>query len=253
MSTTATSNQYGFLFDQSRCVACYNCHLACKSTKQIPPGPVRLLRLYNWETGAFPNVSVHTLFAPCYHCQNPVCVDAANGALIKEPKYGAVLIDPAKAKSADLKAAWAACPYGAISFDSNAPDSTAYMCDMCIDRLETGQFPACVLVCPTRALDFGKLSDLQAKYGTNADLEGMPSSTTTKPAVVFKPMTPKQNVGPYDANSALVLLGQRGGSLPPVFSSPSEVTNVPSGLISRSNLNMKASGTDLMLRTMDDD
>jgi anaerobic dimethyl sulfoxide reductase subunit B (iron-sulfur subunit) len=260
MSTTTTSTttlqtgvQYGFFYDQSRCVGCYNCHLVCKSTKQIPPGQVRLLRLFNWETGSFPNVSVHTLFAPCYHCENPVCVGVANGALIKEPSYGAVLIDPAQATSANLKAAWEACPYGAISFDSDAPDSTAYKCDMCIDRLATGQFPSCVLVCPTRALDFGPLTDLQAKYGTNADLDGVPSSTTTSPAVVFKAMSPKQTIVPYDTNSALTLLGQRGGSLPPVYTDPSVVTNIPAGSISRTTLNMKAAGSDLMLRTMDDD
>lgn len=259
-TTTTTSTapipkgeQYGFFFDQSRCVACYNCQLVCKSTKQIPPGQVRLLRLFNWETGSFPNVVVNTLFAPCYHCQNPVCVAAANGALIKEPSYGAVLIDPAQATSGNLKAAWEACPYGAITFDSDAPDSTAYKCDMCIDRLEMGLYPSCVLVCPTRALDFGKLTDLQAKYGTNADLDGVPSSTTTSPAVVFKAMSPKQAIVPYDADSALSLLGQRGGSLPPVYTDPSDVTTIPAGAILRSSLNMKATGQDLILRTLSED
>ena len=151
----STLTQYGFFFDESRCSGCQNCVLACKATKEIPPGQIRLLRLYQWETGSFPNVRIHTLFAPCYHCENPVCVAAANGAMFKEPKYGAVLIDPAKATSSDLNAAWEACPYGAISFDSDAPSATAYKCDMCIDRLEMGLFPSCVLVCPQRALDFG--------------------------------------------------------------------------------------------------
>jgi anaerobic dimethyl sulfoxide reductase subunit B (iron-sulfur subunit) len=248
---SATTTQYGFFFDQSRCTGCQNCALACKAKTGTNPGQVRLLRLYQWETGAFPNTRVHMLFAPCYHCENPVCVTAANGALIKEPKYGAVLIDPDKATSSDLKAAWEACPYGAISFDSDSPDSTAYKCDMCIDRLEGGLLPACVLACPTRALDFGKLIDMQAKYGTNSDLEEMPSSTTVKPAVVFKPMTPKKQLVPYDANAALQLMAKRG-SLPDLYSSPSDVTTIPAGVIARDKLDMKTWGKELILRTSDD-
>jgi len=244
--------QYGFFFDQTRCSGCQNCVLACKSTKQIPPGQIRLLRFYQWETGSFPTVRVHTLFAPCYHCENPVCVDVANGALIKEEKYGAVIIDPSKAASAGLKAAWDACPYGCISFESDAPNARGFKCDMCVDRLEAGKLPSCVLVCPQRALDFGLLSDLQARYGILRDLEEMPSSATSKPAVVFKAKTQKAPLVPYDANRALQLMAKRD-PLPPTFSATTDVTSVPAGIVSRNALNMKASsGRELILRTMDD-
>jgi hypothetical protein len=107
------------------------------------------------------------------------------------------------------------------------------------------------MVCPVRALDFGKISDLQQKYGTSSDLDGMPSSTTTQPAVVFKPMAAKTVLVPYDANEALGLLASRG-SLPPIYSTPSDVTDIPAGIIARDQLNMKASGSELMLRTTDD-
>ena len=79
----------------------------------------------------------------CWHCSNPVCVTAANGAMYKEPKYGAVLIDPSQTKNPSLKAAWEACPYGVISFDSDAPDSNAFKCNMCVDKLSSGT-NACV-------------------------------------------------------------------------------------------------------------
>ena len=243
--------QYGFFYDQSRCLGCNNCALACKTKNYLPPGQIRLLRFYQWETGSFPNVRMHSLFAPCYHCLNPVCVDVADGALIKEGKYGAVLIDPDKATSGSLKDAWDACPYGAISFDSDAPNSKAYKCDMCVDRLEMGKLPACVMVCPVRALDFGVLTDLQKKYGSSMDLDGMPSSAVATPAVIFKPMNAKKVLVPYDANEALGLLAKRD-PLPPLFSTPSDATDIPAGTISRDKLNMKASGDELMLRTMDD-
>ena len=258
MSSTTTTPikqgmQYGFFFDQSRCITCFNCALACIAAKQLPEsGQVQLLRVYQWESGTFPNVTTPTVWAPCYHCTNPVCVAAANGALIKEPNYGAVLIDPDLATSPNLKAAWEACPYGAISFDSEAPDSTAYKCDMCIDRLTVGSFPACALACPTRALDFGPIADLQKKYAgqTAAQLNGMPDSKGTSPSIIFKARAAKKTLVPYDANAAIQLLSTAPHAT--FYSSPSDVTTVPGGTIARTSLNMKASGQELALRTSDD-
>src|SRR3990170_881513 len=114
--------QYGFFFDQGRCVNCQSCSISCKDWNNLPAGPGKWLRMFEWEKGAFPETRLHYLFAPCYHCENPVCVDAANGAMFKEAKYGAVLIDPAGNPSPDLRAAANACPYGAITFRSDNVD-----------------------------------------------------------------------------------------------------------------------------------
>jgi len=249
---SSTIQQYGFFFDQSRCTACHACSVACKSWNMLDPGPVKWARVFEWESGNFPNVTISTLFAPCYHCANPVCVSAANGAMFKEPKYGAVLIDPAKAKSPDIKAAWNACPYGAIAFDSDAPDSTASKCTMCIDRLSQNLPPACVTACPQRALDFGKITDLQSKYGTNTRLSGMPDGSSVYPAVVFKATPARPQLVPFDASKALTLLAQRG-TLPPLFAQSSDVTNAPLGIVGRNSLVMKASSTKEAFETTRND
>jgi anaerobic dimethyl sulfoxide reductase subunit B (iron-sulfur subunit) len=244
--------QYGFFYDQNRCMACHNCVLACIGTKQPPPGTVRLLSLYQWETGTFPNPIVNTVWAPCYHCENPVCVAAAGGALIKEPNYGAVLIDPALATGPGLKAAWEACPYGAISFDSDAATSTAYKCDMCIDRLMVGKYPSCVLACETRALDFGPLATMQKMYGSQSvpQLNGMPVSATTTPAIVFKPAAAKTQLVPLDATQAITLLATAPYTT--FYTSTTAVTSPPAGTIAHTSLNMKASATQKASLTMGD-
>ncbi len=219
----------------------------------IPPGSSKWLRIFQWEKGTFPNVRVNTLFAPCYHCENPACVDAANGAMFKEPKYGAVLIDPAQAKSANVKAGWQACPYGAIAFDSNGPDSTASKCTMCIDRLDQGLKPVCVLSCSVRALDFDTMENLQKKYGASAALEDVPTNTALAPAVVFKSKAAKKTLVAYDAGKALQLMGQRPGGLPAVYSQVSDVTTIPSNMMNKNKLVLKPQTTEeLMLRTQDD-
>ena len=80
---------------------------------------------------------------------------------------------------------------------------------MCIDRLESGELPICVMGCMARALDFGPLTEMQTRYGSNRDLEDLPSSLTTRPAVVFKPHAVKKPVVPYDAQKALELMMRR--------------------------------------------
>jgi anaerobic dimethyl sulfoxide reductase subunit B (iron-sulfur subunit) len=171
--------------------------------------------------------------------------------MYKEDKYGAVLIDPDKARSIDLRKANQVCPYGAIAFDSDAMDATASKCTMCIDRLEQGMLPICVQSCPYRALDFGPLADLQKKYGTLRQLEDMPDPATTSPAVVFKPHATKTNLIPYNVSRALALLAKRD-PLPPIFNSSSDVTDVPAGLV-QDKLILKPANAAEAIRTTRND
>jgi anaerobic dimethyl sulfoxide reductase subunit B (iron-sulfur subunit) len=200
------------------------------------------MKVFVWEKGNWPATRLYALALPCLHCEKPVCVDAANGAMYKEPKYGAVLIDPAKAKTQglDLRKANQVCPYHVIVFDSDAPDARASKCTMCIDRLEQGMNPICVMACDCRAFEFGPLDQLQQKYGTSRALDEMPDPTVAQPAAIFKAALPRKQVVPYDANKALALWQQRGPlsgpDTPPVFQSAADVTNPPDNLRIRNRL-----------------
>jgi len=215
------------------------------------PGPGKMCRILQWETGTFVNVRQNILFAPCYHCANPPCVAAANGAMIKEPNYGAVLIDPALANSPALKAAQNNCPYGAIAFDSDSADSNAFKCTMCVDRLTQGFYPACVMACTMRALDFDTMANLEKKYGTNQQLAGMPAPSTS-PSVVFKPLSPRKTLVPYDENEALTLLGGTLGSGQPAFTDPTKITNVPAGITKDHPVFFAQNTAEYMVATTDD-
>ena len=56
------------------------------------------------------------------------------------------------------------------------------------DKLSKGEQPQCALACPLRALDFGPIEELEAKYGAARSLEGMPDTSVLRPAMVFKPL-----------------------------------------------------------------
>ena len=229
--------QYAFFFDQSRCTGCRDCTVACKNWHQLPAGPLKYLKVYEYEKGAFPTVRIHFQWIPCYHCEKPVCIEACPvAAITKEPKYGAVLIDADKCTG--CRNCYEECPYGAPVFESDNIGDIARKCDMCIDRLEAGDLPICVGACSARALDFGTLADMQERYGMLRDLEDLPDSKTTKPSVVFKPHGVKKPVVPYNAERALELMMRRD-PLPPVYSKITDVTEIPEGTVGRDKLVIK--------------
>jgi anaerobic dimethyl sulfoxide reductase subunit B (iron-sulfur subunit) len=106
--------------------------------------------------------------------------------------------------------------------------------------LENGESPICVMSCPARALDFGPLDEMKAKYGDMIALEDMPDGAMVKPGIVFKPMNERKQVVPFDTQRALELLQDRGPDLPPQFDSIEGLKDLGEGLIGYSKLVMKA-------------
>ena len=78
----------------------------------------------------------------------------------------------------------------------------AVKCNMCADRVAEGLQPICVEACPIRALDFGPIEDLRAKYGDLAEIAPLPASTETQPNLVI---TAPANAKPVDDASGTVL------------------------------------------------
>ncbi|MCL5959362.1 MAG: 4Fe-4S dicluster domain-containing protein [Chloroflexi bacterium] len=255
--------QYGFYYDQSRCTGCHACSILCKSWNETPPGPVKWMRVFQWETGSFPTVRAHVLAIPCYHCENPPCLAACPvGAIHKEDRFGAVLVDGRGCeevhKEMDCRRCWMACPYGAPQFDGDDPRATMSKCTMCVDRLYQGNKPICVLGCSLRALDFDTLDNLTQWYGRGDALEGLPQQVKARPAAIFKKSDPKRQLVPFDPSDVLRLWRGRGpfasSALPPLFESPEDVTNVPPGIRGRDRLVLKPrTAQELMCYTQDDE
>ena len=246
--------QYAFFFDQSRCTNCHACSIACKDWnygEEIKSSYVKWLRMMQWEKGVFPEVEMHTLFATCYHCEKPICVDACpNDALFKEDQFGAVLLDSDKCKGS--RQCWIACPYGAPQYEDNAPGTPMSKCTMCVDRLAEGMQPICTLSCPLRAFDFGPLDQLIEKYGDVRYCEGMPSPEATKPAYLVWNPREKTPLIPYPVDEAIALNQQRG-DLGTMFESEEDLTTFDEGTIRRDKLQMKFDNNiELMRATRND-
>lgn len=243
--------QYGFFFDQSRCYGCQACSVACKDWNDIEPGPEKWMSVYEWETGAFPDMRINLLAWSCGHCEHPVCVEACeHDALYKEDTYGAVLVDAEKCHGD--RNCFAACPYGTPKYASDEPGTKMTKCNLCIDRLAAGGVPVCVLSCPMRAFDFGPIEELRKKYGDNAQIDEMPDPSLTRPSYVFKPHRPRQHFVPLDPVKVTELQMQRG-DMGMIVEDSSDISAPDPRILGRSKLVMKnATAEEVMAATRND-
>jgi anaerobic dimethyl sulfoxide reductase subunit B (iron-sulfur subunit) len=89
----------------------------------------------------------------------------------------------------------AACPYGAPQWDPE--QKIVKKCNMCVDEIEAGRKPYCVMACMMRVLDIGPIDKLRA--GTYQDqghraarqpvrqVKNMADPELTNPSIVFVP------------------------------------------------------------------
>lgn len=143
----------GMVVDTRVCVGCNACVIACKSENALPLGSYR-----SWvvtETrGVFPHLEQEIRSERCQHCENAPCVANCPTGASHFGVGGSVQVDPSLCTG--CKACMAACPFGARSMH---PAGHVDKCSFCAHRVDRGQQPACVSICPTQALHFGDLDD----------------------------------------------------------------------------------------------
>lgn len=202
--------QMGFYYDPTVCIGCRACQAGCKEEHKLPAGdffrrvsPVNTEGKWTFFSGA------------CNHCQDPACVVVCpNGALYKDAD-GTVQHD--RTRCIGCGRCVHSCPYKAITLSSIT--GYAQKCDSCAARRAQGRNPICVDACPTRALQFGDLEDLKAKYGDHgAVLPFLPDPAITCPSLLLGGTAPAAKAeaqklpaaeapSPSDNTGHIVILG----------------------------------------------
>ena len=145
-------SEYILRHDEASCIACLACEVACKSNKDLGPGPdpCQLIIIGPLDVGGQPRMRF--VFMPCFHCEDPWCVRACpTGAMQKRGQDGIVFVD--HSICIGCKSCIAACPWGTPQWDPVT--RKVVKCDYCMDRVDAGLQPACVTKCVTGCLSFG--------------------------------------------------------------------------------------------------
>ncbi len=144
--------KYAFVIDQRKCIGCHACTVACKSEHDVPIGVYRTWVKYI-EKGRFPDSRRYFLVNRCNHCDDAPCVAICPTSALYKRDDGIVDFD--STRCIGCKSCMQACPYDALYIDPYS--YTAAKCNYCAHRVERGMEPACVVVCPERAIIAGDM------------------------------------------------------------------------------------------------
>lgn len=159
----------GILMDTTLCVGCGKCERACAKANDLPSPEARegaeLDVLRSTSETCFTVVNRHKSDAgdvfikrQCMHCSQPACAAACLTKAMLKTKEGPVIW--LKEKCMGCRFCMVSCPFDAPKFEYNSAMPRIRKCTLCWTRLREGQQPACVSVCPSGALTFGKRKEL---------------------------------------------------------------------------------------------
>lgn len=177
-------SRYGFLFDQTRCIGCNACQVACKDKNNLEPGLLfRKASTIEMEV-AGKKTWVH-YSASCNHCTKAACV--------KVCPAGSMKVNPDGTVGQNLSACIGcgrcgkSCPYGVPQYSFKM--HKMIKCDSCLDLRTQGKNPACVDACPTHCLSFVDLDAIspEEKTGLTNTLPFLPDPSITEPALLIRP------------------------------------------------------------------
>ena len=168
-SATSTQEFVGVLVDTTRCIGCRACEKACSREHEFPVPDVvsdgaleqeRPTSETQWTVVNRYETSSGDVFVKrqCLHCWQPACAAACLTNAMEKTKEGPVIWHPDRCMG--CRFCMISCPFDIPKFEYNSWNPKIQKCNLCFERLQQGEKPACVESCPTDALVFGSKRDL---------------------------------------------------------------------------------------------
>lgn len=189
--------QYAFEVDLDRCSGCKACVTACHSLNGLDDQETwRDVGLLTGGTEEKPFLQ-HVTTA-CHHCLEPACMEVCP-TLAYEKDAVTGIVKHLDDQCFGCQYCILACPYNVPKF--NARLGIVRKCDMCSQRLQAGEAPACVQACPHEAIRIEIVSTVQVETDceTSQFLPGTPDPQYTLPTTNYKTSRPlPRNLIPAD-------------------------------------------------------
>lgn len=145
-------SEAAFFIDYSRCIGCESCVNACAECDTH-----RGTSMIHLETIERRD-SVQTAPQICMHCEDPICAQVCPADAIKKTPDG-VVQSSLKPRCIGCSNCVLSCPFGVPKYLSSIDQMMK--CDMCYDRSSVGKKPMCATVCPSGALTFTSMEEIQ--------------------------------------------------------------------------------------------
>ena len=177
------SQAKGVLVDLTKCIGCGSCVVACKmynknewiDDRTPHPAPTggenAKLADENWTVVQKHRLNVvnnggegeawRFVKQQCFHCKEPACVSSCFATAFRQTESGPVVYYPNLCVG--CRYCMLACPFSIPKFEWSKPIPVLTKCTMCHNRVEHGDAPACVTVCPTDVMTFGNHEELLAE------------------------------------------------------------------------------------------
>ena len=141
--------------DPGRCIGCQACVAACRECDSHRGKS--MIHLDYLEPGR----SAAAMPTVCMHCEDPLapCAQVCPAEAILVTDDG-VVHEAAKERCIACGNCVDACPFGVPKLD--VQEWLQYKCNLCYDRTSVGLAPMCATVCPTGAIFYGSVEELEA-------------------------------------------------------------------------------------------
>ncbi|MDF7800575.1 dimethyl sulfoxide reductase anchor subunit [Pontiellaceae bacterium B1224] len=177
--TEGRESQTRFHFHMDLCIGCHACEVACGEQNNLP-AETQWRRVGEVQSGTFPDTQSFFLSSGCNHCLDAACAKGCPVDAYQVNDKGIVIhLDDVCIGCGYCT--WN-CPYGVPTMQTDRRIVTK--CDLCHNRLEDGQDPACVAACPAGAIEVETVAIAQifAEHMENGVGPDMPAPNLTIPS-----------------------------------------------------------------------
>jgi len=186
-SPPGPGQQYAFEVNLDKCSGCKACVVACHTLNGLDEEEA--WRRVGTVVGLADQGYIQHVTTACHHCEDPRCLQGCPvKAYEKDPKTG--IVRHLDDQCIGCKYCTMMCPYEVPRYSERL--GIVRKCDMCHQRLSTGEAPACVQACPNAAIAITVVATRQDTTLSDPDnvsnarlAAGAPTSRITSPTTRY--------------------------------------------------------------------